>query len=83
MDSPATEVRRNEIRPLLFPGKEITVATAEVVLKNVKDKRPCKILYETVVDQDEFYDFYDFSPRREFLGVGDEDMDEVDDDNEE
>ena len=34
MDSPATEIRRNEIRPFLFPGKEITVATAEVVLKN-------------------------------------------------
>ena len=34
MDSPAAEIRRNEIRTLLFPGKEITVVTVEVVVKN-------------------------------------------------
>eukprot|EP00579_Thalassiosira_antarctica_P002004 CAMPEP_0201869818 /NCGR_PEP_ID=MMETSP0902-20130614/3190_1 /ASSEMBLY_ACC=CAM_ASM_000551 /TAXON_ID=420261 /ORGANISM="Thalassiosira antarctica, Strain CCMP982" /LENGTH=484 /DNA_ID=CAMNT_0048395373 /DNA_START=33 /DNA_END=1487 /DNA_ORIENTATION=+ len=53
-------------------------ASGEAVLKHMKDKRHCKILYERGVDQEEFDVFYDFSPLREFLGAGDEAMEEGD-----
>eukprot|EP00581_Thalassiosira_minuscula_P009345 CAMPEP_0183705326 /NCGR_PEP_ID=MMETSP0737-20130205/2458_1 /TAXON_ID=385413 /ORGANISM="Thalassiosira miniscula, Strain CCMP1093" /LENGTH=506 /DNA_ID=CAMNT_0025932463 /DNA_START=42 /DNA_END=1562 /DNA_ORIENTATION=- len=41
----------------------------EAVLKHMRDKRHCKILYERGVDQEEFDVFYDFSEaNKEFLG---------------
>eukprot|EP00578_Thalassiosira_sp_NH16_P004745 CAMPEP_0181133248 /NCGR_PEP_ID=MMETSP1071-20121207/31428_1 /TAXON_ID=35127 /ORGANISM="Thalassiosira sp., Strain NH16" /LENGTH=487 /DNA_ID=CAMNT_0023219637 /DNA_START=36 /DNA_END=1500 /DNA_ORIENTATION=+ len=46
-----------------------TFKSAEAVLKHMRDKRHCNILYERGVDQEEFDVFYDFSrANKEFLG---------------
>lgn len=48
-----------------------TFSSTEALLKHMRDKRHCKILYERGVDQEEFDVFYDFSEaNREFLGSG-------------
>mmetsp|Transcript_32755 Transcript_32755/g.68640 ORF Transcript_32755/g.68640 Transcript_32755/m.68640 type:complete len:499 (-) Transcript_32755:75-1571(-) len=45
-------------------------ASTGALLKHMKDKEHCKILYERGVDQEEFDVFYDFSEaNREFLGT--------------
>lgn len=46
-----------------------TFKSVEGVLKHMRDKRHCKVLYERGVDQEEFDVFYDFSrANSEFLG---------------
>ena len=52
----------------------------ESVLKHMRDKSHCKILYEAGKDLDEFGVFYDFSEaNKEYLGVGEQDAMEEDD----
>jgi len=64
-----------------------TFASAESVLKHMKDKEHCKVRYERGVDQEEFEVFYDFEKaNRAFLGStkrvveGGDAMEEGDDD---
>ena len=46
-----------------------TFTSTEGVLRHMKDKRHCKILYERGVDQEEFDVFFDFSKfNRQFMG---------------
>eukprot|EP00985_Skeletonema_marinoi_P020457 scaffold12176_cov144-Skeletonema_marinoi.AAC.18 len=58
--------------------------SGEGVIKHMRDKRHCKILYEAGNDLDEFGVFYDFSEaNKEYLGAGKEDAMEEEDGGEE